>query len=97
MNTTDIVLQENDLAFFQGDFRLGDSDAQHIEHLLSAEKGNYAQFPTVGVGIGQYQNGTATSDQISREIRLELQRDGYQVAAVEVRDGSIHLDAKRVR
>lgn len=95
---TDILLdQENALAFRQGDFSTGFSDAQHQAHLLIAEKGNYNQSPTVGTGGYRYLNGTAGSEEIARDYRLELEKDGYSVLEISVRQSTITVQAERIR
>ena len=50
----DILLDRNgDLNFKNGDLDIGYSDNQHQEHILIANKGEYREFPELGVGIHQ--------------------------------------------
>jgi len=50
----DILLDRNgDLNFKNGDLEIGYSDNQHQEHILIANKGEYREFPELGVGIHQ--------------------------------------------
>ena len=52
----DILFEDNDLKFENGDLSIGDSDQQHIEDLLLANKGDYKQSPIVGIGIKKWIN-----------------------------------------
>lgn len=44
-------IYNNDLEIAGGDFLLGESSSQHQQHILLADKGEYKQFPELGVGI----------------------------------------------
>lgn len=46
----DFIIND-DLTFDKGDLVIGLSDEQHQKHILIAEKGEYKQFPELGVGI----------------------------------------------
>jgi hypothetical protein len=53
----DILLDTNgDLSFQNGDLKTGYSDNQHQEHILIANKGEYREFPEMGVAIEQIIN-----------------------------------------
>jgi hypothetical protein len=97
-DSRDIILNEdNEIQFFSGDFLIGDSDSQHIQHIIEATKGNFLENPTVGVNITEYKNGNVTHDEISKRIRVELQKDGYYLNAIQVNQDEIKLDAQRIR
>jgi hypothetical protein len=89
--------EDNDISIRFGDWNFGESDAQHVQHIGQAEKGNYAQNPTVGVGAMRFLNGNTTPDEIARNYRLELERDGYQVNSIKVKNQAISIDAERIR
>lgn len=44
-------LINDDLEIRDGDLLIANSDRQHQQHILIAEKGDYKQFPELGVGI----------------------------------------------
>lgn len=46
----DFIIND-DLEIENGDLLIGLSDGQHQKHILIAEKGEYKQFPELGVGI----------------------------------------------
>jgi hypothetical protein len=80
MEANDILLDsDGDLLIENGDFKIGPSDEQHIEDIISAYLGWWKEFPSVGVGIKQYQAGSGVEQTIEREIKLQLKADGYTV------------------
>ena len=75
----DIKLKDNEPVAYNGDFVLGESDAQHIEDTIRAFPGTWKQFPTDGVGLGAYQNSPMEIQALQKNIRLQLTADGYRV------------------
>lgn len=92
--TIDILDNENgDLLIRNGDIVLGDGGQQHIQDILMAQKGHYSQSPAVGVGIESWLKGN--SDLLRREIRLQLENDGFNVKQIIINNGEINIDAER--
>lgn len=79
----DILLDSNDLLFKDGDFAIGESDAQHIEDLIFENVGAYKQFPLVGVGIINYLNSSGSQLILKRNIKTQLETDGYRVDTIK--------------
>lgn len=97
MDAIDILTGDaNELLIRRGDFAFGISDSQHIAHLGQAEKGAYAQSPTVGAGITRHLNGTS-SEEIARDYRLEMEKDGYNVKSISFVNGQLSIDYQRVK
>jgi hypothetical protein len=82
--STDILLQDNDLVIVHGDLTTGPSDAQHIEDTINAFPGWWKENPADGVGIFQYINSSGKEQEISRNIVITLQSDGYQANSPSV-------------
>ena len=72
----DIILNEtNDLVFVNGDFKLDYSDEQNMASVIRANKGEFKQFPTIGVGIDYFLNSAkdiATQHDLEREIDVQF-------------------------
>jgi len=85
----DILLSANDLLFENGDFSIGNSDPQHIEDLIFENAGAYKQFPLVGVGIINYLNSSGSQLILKRNIKTQLETDGYRVDAVKFTNNDI--------
>jgi hypothetical protein len=85
MIAQDILLDENgELIIENGDFKVGTSDKQSIQSILNAFPGWWKQFSTVGVGMAKYLNSTGKQQEIQRNIRLQLEADGFVVDTIIV-------------
>jgi hypothetical protein len=94
----DIALLNNDLAFKDGDFFYEIADTQHIVDTINAFPGWWKEFPAEGVGIMQYNKSNIDTQEINRNVKVNLQADGYVVkspAVVTIDSGgalNINLD-----
>jgi hypothetical protein len=89
---TDYLFENGDLAIQNGDFVIGNSSNQHQEHILLAHKGEYREFPELGVGIKDML-GDDNIDFWLIEIKKNLQYDGMQVENVLFdNEGNINID-----
>lgn len=75
----DIELLDTDLLCKAGDFSFVASDEQHIIDIMQSYSGEYKQFPEVGVGVGAFLASSGQEQNISRNVRVQLTADGYQV------------------
>lgn len=75
----DIYLVNNDCLVKNGDFVIAISDEQHVIDTINAFPGWWKQNPQDGVGIGAWQKGAAQIQELSKQLRLNLQSDGYVV------------------
>ena len=73
---------KDDLSIDNGDFLISESDNQHVQHILQANKGDYKMNPELGVGIDNMLNSEeATSFLI--EAKKNLEYDGMKVRNIE--------------
>ena len=77
----DIALDNNDLAFKDGDFFVAESDTQHIVDTINAFAGWWKENPLDGVGLMAYTKSPANMQDLNRKIKIEIQSDGYTVKA----------------
>jgi len=95
------ISMDSDIAIVNGDLKLINSDQQHIEHILRAKPGHFYQFPTIGVGVIDFQHGNTNKAEIRRLIKQNLEADGYRVNKIEIEGGVDELltsiDATRIR
>jgi hypothetical protein len=81
----DILLTDSeDIQFLNGDFLVGVSDQQHVQHILKANKGHYYQSPLIGLGSRDLVNGTFRRDLIKQQIKTQLKSDNYQPLEVVI-------------
>lgn len=89
----DILLTADfDLQIKDGDLVIGESNQQHQQCLILAEKGAYKQFPDLGVGVMTYLKDE-NPDELLREIRLQFSGDGMKVKRLAFEGGKIQADA----
>ena len=89
---TDILLDENGgLLFSDGDLAIGFSDDQHQQHILIANKGEYKEFPEIGVGlVGMLGEDDYTP--ILIEAKKNLQYDGMTIRNIKFeQDGNLSI------
>lgn len=90
---TDLLLDSNsDILIANGDFVIGESTKQHQLSLLVGNKGEYKQYPKVGVGINGYLLDENEQDML-REIRSQFESDGMTVKKTVLKDSELIIDA----
>lgn len=98
MDAQDILLNnDNELQFFNGDFLVGNSDNQHVQTIIEANKGNFLETPTLGVGIVEYKSSNISAAELEKRVRIELQKDGYKLDRVTINGFNIQIEAKRIQ
>jgi hypothetical protein len=99
MSYKDLITDaDGDLVFINGDVKIDESDTQHVEHILIADKGQFRQFPLIGVGILRFQNGSINKQALKQSVKLQLESDGYNVRQIVVETNEnlkIEVDADR--
>lgn len=78
------ILINDDIAFKNGDLVVGESDAQHIEHILRAKPGHFYQFPTLGVGVVDEIKGSISKQALRQKIKQNLESDNFRINKIEV-------------
>lgn len=100
MKATDLLLDADyDLVFADGDLMAGESDAQHIDLLLQTSPGDWRADPLAGIALVRYLKspyGQGQAAALSREVTIQLERDGYRVLDLNLADLSrATLNAER--
>ena len=93
-----IVDETGDLIIVNGDVKIDESDTQHVDHIVVADKGQFRQFPLIGVGILRMVNGSPNPQELKQQIKLQLESDGYNVRQITIDPNdmlSINIDAER--
>lgn len=89
----DILLKDNDLDFCKGDFSVGESANQSVEHLLISSQGEWKEMPETGADIASANNG-AIDRFMDRRIRVQLESDGFVVSQLEITEKGINLNGE---
>jgi hypothetical protein len=91
----DIALEDNDLYIQDGDLAISYSDEQHIADTMNAFPGWWKENPPDGIGLFAYASSSGQEQALSRQLKLQLQGDGYQVANPQVSidsSGQLNVD-----
>lgn len=89
----DILLdQDFDLLIQNGDLAIGPSSEQHQQLLLLSNKGDWRQFPMVGVGVREYLKDEDENSMVG-EIKEQFEMDGMEVKDIRIANGQIGIDA----
>ena len=82
-----------ELEIENGDFKIGDSEAQNIQLLMDTQKGDWSQSPLTGIGLVRWKNGRLDA-RLEREIILQLTADGLTDLKVNIEGKQINIDRK---
>lgn len=88
------ILFTDDVVVKNGDIAIGESDNQHVKHILLASKGEFKASPELGVGIEMMLN-TEEPMEFLIEAKKNLEYDGMKVNNISFTEtGTINVDAK---
>lgn len=95
MNTQDFLMDAaGNLRIENGDFVIGDATDQNIKEILSSHKGEYKEYPEIGVGIEDMLNEDDYNEMLV-EAKKNLEYDGMTVEELRfLEDGNLIVDAK---
>ena len=89
----DILRDENGgLLFANGDFAIGQSDQQHVLDILDIQPGELKEFPLAGFGVINYIKRTITPSEFKRDLKIQLNYDGYNSAKIDTSNGIENLN-----
>lgn len=88
----DILRGDNgSLQFADGDFAIGQSDQQHVEDILDLQPGEIKEFPIIGFGAINYIKRTITPSEFKRDLKIQLNMDGYSNPVIDTSTGIENL------
>ena len=90
----DIILENNDLKFHNGDFVVEESILQESELILSSAPGQWKQFPAIGVDLESYLNDEANFNDLKRSFKQHCKYDNKKVKEFTVENGQINIDVE---
>lgn len=88
-----------DLDILNNDWVLAGSDKQHIQDTINAHAGWWKESFIDGVGISSYLNSSGNQQELTREIKIQLQSDGYVVnnPKVQINPTNIQIEPNATR
>ena len=88
----DLQLDENgDLLIVDGDFVIGDSKQQDVETLITANKGEFKEFPLVGFGAINYIKSNVSEVEFKRDLKVQLEYIGFENPTIDLSEGFAKL------
>jgi hypothetical protein len=81
-----LIDEDGDLVIENDTLKVGQSDDQHVKLLLETYRGNWTQYPNVGLGLGRFLNGQL-GGAFRREFKLQLAADAYEAVTLAVNEG----------
>lgn len=88
------ILFTDDLELTNGDFSIGESNNQHIQHILLSNKGEYKATPEIGVGLDKMLN-TEDPMEFLIEAKKNLEYDGMSVQNIAfTENGKLNVDVR---
>ena len=96
-NVEDFIFDsDGDIKIFNGDLAVEPSDNQHIQDIFLANKGQFRQFPTIGIGIESKLNGSTNIQFLRKQIRENLKFDNMTITKLNI-DGALNIDLRAKR
>lgn len=99
----DILFNEDfDLIIKDGDFKVAESDENHIALIIKTYLGAWKEYPLVGVGIDMYLASSGNENLLKRNISVQLAADNYKVNKIQMNTTSntgfeFSVDAQRIQ
>jgi hypothetical protein len=96
IGTNDILINEEtfDLLFENGDFIVDEANYQHIQSILLSNKGWWKQTPFLGANLPAQMKGIL-DNKFTQKVRLNLEADGFIVKHINLKNGTIEVEAKK--
>ena len=89
-----ILKQVQDDGLITSSLVIGAIDYQRCRMIIEAQKGEFKEFPTLGLGIDNYLKGFGKKQQFVTELTKELKSDGMATARVIVGDDITEFDVE---
>lgn len=83
--TNDIILQGGTMA-------IGKTDDQNAQLIVLAEKGEFKEYPQLGVGISQFLKSVNRENELLRAIRVQLALDGMKPRNLTYQNGKLQIE-----
>ena len=81
-----------DLMIESGALAIGNTNEQNAHLILTAEKGEFKEYPQLGVGAIKYIRTVGTEKMLMREVAVQLALDGYINPIVAFNNGKLNIE-----
>lgn len=70
---------------------IGDSDLQNMELIVKSAKGEFKEYPVLGVSPEEYIKSVGREKELIREVTVQLEMDGYN-PKVAFENGNLKIE-----
>ncbi len=92
MSGIQINATTGDLLISDGTLSIGDVREQNAQLIVISERGEFKEYPTLGVGLSKYVNSTGKEREMLREIKVQLALDGINNPTIEIVEGKLNIE-----
>lgn len=85
----EIQVQRDEKGFITSGLTIDETDFQNVDLVIIANKGEFKEYPVLGVGAEKYLKSVGRKDEFRREISVQLEAIGYPKSDVKVSDTGI--------
>lgn len=90
----DLLLTEDyDLEIANGDFVIGEADAQNVELLCLTSPGQWKENPTAGIGLVDLLNSEITEGKVKHRVNVQIRADGAKLKSFKIDQDDIEIEA----
>lgn len=72
-------LREYGFEYYEGDFKLGNTNDQDVRFITQARNGHFYQYIRLGVGLDKFLNANINKQKLNKEIRKNLEYDDFRI------------------
>lgn len=83
---------QGDLLIQNGSLTIADTSEQNAQMIVCAEKGEFKEYPQLGVGITRYLKSVGREREMLREIKVQLSFDGVKNPKISFDNGQLKID-----
>ena len=87
-----LIDSNNDLIIQDGTLCLGNNAEQNAQLIIVAEKGEFKEYPQLGVGVSQFVKSVNRTKEMLRAIRIQLGLDNIKPKTIEFNNGKLQID-----
>ncbi len=84
--------ETNDIVLRNGTMAIGTTDEQNAQIIVLAEKGEFKEYPQLGVGISQFLKSVNRENELLRAIRVQLALDGIRPKQLTYQNGKLQIE-----
>lgn len=86
------VLRDSSGLITQG-IVVGENDAENISLIIGSNKGDFKEYPVLGIGE-QYLKSVGRTSEIIADVQTQLELDGYKATVQMSDDGKLVIDVE---